>query len=436
GPAFLKELDEAGIAFEANEDSHPNIMSSYVAEGIFTTQSWVSEGLYKDILSAFDFQPRLKINLVEKSQSFVPFFTGNINFISSDIGNYWYLYIRMPQTTLILPWKDLVCSEDIPRIARIIEDVILQGRAASADELQAAVLPHGPFATQPVRSALQWPVFDLPYYEGFNLWKNKIWLGIYRRDELFPVPFLKDICLICLETHVGQLYTTPWKSLIIKGIEEGHRALWEYVMGKYRINLRHAGNELNWQIEDLNEEGLRLKRYLVRQLDLDDVRTEGLCFAIKTRPRTGLAGSVIIRRQTGGRDQRKGLDRYDILHTPDFNANSKEIILYREGLEKENLAVYLVSLCKSFYERQSGSEPAPLRRPPDGPGLSSGGDKPVIVFQCRDCFTLYDEQFGDPDAGEPPGRPFEQTAPHYVCPVCGGGKKGFTPVEKSTLIEG
>jgi len=434
GSAFLEELREAGVSFEANEDRYPNIVSSYVTEGIFTTQSWVSEGLYKDILSAFDFRPRLKINLVEKSQSFVPFFTGNINFISSDIGNYWYLYIRLPQTAQIYPWKDLICSEDIPRISRIIEDLILQGMVTSADELYPAVLPHGPFATQPVKEELQWPVFDLPYYEGFNQWKNKIWLGIYRREELFPVPFLKDICLICLETRIGQLYTTPWKSLIIKGIEEGHRPMWGYVMGKYRINLRHAGNELNWQVEDMNEEGLRLKRYLVRQLDLEDVRTEGLCFAIKTAPKSGLSGSVIIRKQTGGRaDQRKLLDRYDLLHTPDFNANSKEYILYREGLEKENLSVYLVSLCKSFYEQQSRREPAPLHRSYGGMEISSGKNKSVTVFQCRHCLTLYDEQYGDPDAGEPAGRPFEQTSSGYSCPVCGSGKEDFRPVEKKLL---
>jgi rubredoxin len=438
GPDFLEELQRNNISFEANEDRYPNIVSSYVTEGIFTAQSWVSEGLYKDILSAFDYRPRLKINLVEKSQSLVPFFTGNINFISSDTGNYWYLYVRLPQTTQIHPWKDLVCSEDIPRISRHIEEAILHAAVLSVDELYAIVQAKGPFGTQPVKEELQWPEFDLPYYEGFNPWRNnKIWLGIYRREELFPLPFLKDICLICLETRIGQLYTTPWKSLLIKGIEEGHQDLWKYVMGKYRINLRHAGNELNWQVEDMNEEGLRLKRYLVRQLDLEDVRTEGLCFAIKTRPRSGLSGSIIIRKQTGGRaDTRKQADRYDILHTPDFNANSKEYILYREGLEKENLSVYLVSLCKSFYEQQSKKEPAPLHRPFHGSDTSAVREEGGAVFQCIHCLTLYDEQYGDPAAGEPPGRPFEQTAPGYVCPVCGSDKEDFRPVEKTALIQG
>jgi len=437
GEAFLQELGKAGISFEANEERFPNIVSSYVTESIFTTQSWVSEGLYKDILDVFDYKPRLKINLVDRGQSLVPFFTGNINFISSDVGNYWYLYVRWPQTTQLYAWKDLINSQDIHRISRHIEEMILQARLFSMDELYTAILQKGSFATTPVRVPLQGAAFDLPYYEGFNRWENKTWLGIYRRDELFPLSFLKDIGRICLETRIGQLYTTPWKSLIIKGIEEKDKGLWEYIMGKYRINLRHASNELNWQVEDLNEEGLRLKRYLVRQLDLEDVRTEGLCFAIKTRPRSGLSGSVIIRKQgEGASGQRKTLDRYDILHTPDFNANSKEYIVYREGLEKENLSVYLVSLCKSFYEQQSRKEPLGLH--------FSGADTPAPavmagmkpVFQCRHCFTVYDEQYGDPAAGEPPGRPFAETSPDYTCPVCGSGKTDFRPAEKTTLFKG
>ena len=429
-PAFLAGLEQAGIPFEANEEKYPNILSSYVTEGIFTTQSWVSEGLYKDILGAFDYKPRLKINLVERSQSFVPFFTGNINFISSDIGNYWHLYVRWPQTTQLHPVKNLIGSEDIPRISRVIEEAMLYEGITTLDALQSALRQKGPFATQPVKEPLRGSAFDLPYYEGFNRWGNRTWLGIYRREELFPLAFLRDICLVCLDTRIGQLYTTPWKSLIIKGIEDKDRGLWEYIMGKYRINLRHASNELNWQIEDLNEEGLRLKRYLVRQFDLDDVRTEGLCFAIKTRPRSGLSGSVIIRRQEGGAaGQRKTLDRYDILHTPDFNANSKEYILYREGLEKENLAVYLVSLCKSFYEQRSSREPTPLTPPartasPDRSGTAQ-------VFRCRHCLTRYDEQYGDPDAGQPAGTPFQQLPPDYTCPVCDSGRADFERIEKT-----
>jgi len=449
GEAFLAALQQAGITYEVNEERYPNIVSSYVIQGVFEGiggASWLSEGVYKDVLDSFDFRPALKVNLVERSQSFVPFFTGNINFISSAIGNYWYLYVRLPQTTQVFLWKALIYSQDIPRVCRWIEEALQEDPTLSQDptfdDLYTVVSKRGQLATQPIVELLSLPPFDLLYYEGFNRYGNKTWLGIYRREELFPLAFLKDISLVCLQTRIGQLYTTPWKSLIIKGIEERHRTLWEFVLGKYRINVRHASNELNWQVEDLSEEGLRLKRYLVRQFDLEDVRTDGLCFAIKTRPRSGLSGSVIIRKQEGGRpDQRKMLDRYDILHTPDFNANSKEYILYREGLEKEHLSVYLVSLCKYFYELQSKKEPADLKARALHPGAGQGRretrqEKGHRVFQCRSCLTVYDEEYGDPANDEPAGRLFEAVSPAWVCPVCGGEKEGFHAIEKSTLIQG
>src|SRR5882757_2465424 len=384
GAAFLQELEQKGISFEANEDRYPNIVSSYVTEGVFGNANWVSEGLYKDILDGLHSRPRLKINLVESKQTFVPFFTGNINFISSDTGNYWYLYIRFPRTTIIYPWKDLVYFRDIPRISRLIEEIILNNRelyydqpVVNGDALYAAVQGRENFVMQRITAPLKLPVFSLPYYEGFNRYGNKLWLGIYRREEVFPLSFLRDICLICLQTKIGQLYTTPWKSLIIKGIEEDDRRLWDYALGKYRINVRHASNELNWQVEELCEEGLRLKRYLVRQFDNEDIRTYGLCFAIKTRPGSGISGSVVIRRQQNhSPNQRKALDRYDILYTQDFNPNSKDVVLFRKDLEKETLGTYLVSLCKYFYELQSKEDliPHPAYRQ-DGelrPGTAAG----------------------------------------------------------------
>ncbi|MEJ7769827.1 MAG: hypothetical protein WKF89_18555, partial [Chitinophagaceae bacterium] len=59
------------------------------------------------------------------------------------------------------------------------------------------------------------------YYEGFNKEGEAYWLEIYRRNELLPVNFLADLCDICLQTRIGQLYATPWKSSIIKGIPQG-----------------------------------------------------------------------------------------------------------------------------------------------------------------------------------------------------------------------
>src|SRR5258708_39297219 len=129
-----------------------------------------------------------------------------------------------------------------------------------------------------------------------------------------------------------------------------------------------------------------------------------------------MAGSVIIRRQVNNApNQRKTLDRYDILYTPDFNPNSKEVILFRKDLEKETLGTYLVSLCKYFYELQSeqdlilhqayrqGTLPrtaglTSLAGFADLAGAADAADpEKEWAYQCRNCLTLSDEIYGDPE---------------------------------------
>ncbi len=215
-------LKEGNIFYETDLDEHPNMVSSYFTHELFNGLNWLTEDVYADVLDSFDFRPELKINIVDHTQILVPFFTGNVNFISSNIPNYWFLYIRFPKTTINYQWKGLVYTGDISSITKKVEEVIRQDQHLFYDKthangqfLQKKVELGQDFFYQPIIEELQLPSFNLPYYEGINRYGQKLWLGIYRRDELFPVEFLKDVCAICLKTKIGQVYTTPWKSMII-----------------------------------------------------------------------------------------------------------------------------------------------------------------------------------------------------------------------------
>ncbi|HTR27911.1 MAG TPA: rubredoxin [Puia sp.] len=422
GPAFLRSLESAGIFYETEKERFPNIISSYVTEGVFSKSAWVSEGLYKDILDGFDHRPGVKINLVESSQSFVPYFTGHLNFISSGLNNHWHLVVRRPGTNELYRWGRVVYSTEISRMSRLLEEELCSGGNGSRTEAA--------FGGDPAAPELRLPTFRLPYYEGFNRYGNKYWLGIYRREELFPLSFLKDLCLVCRKTKIGQIYTTPWKSILIKGIEESDLPLWEYVLGKYRMNIRHASNELNWQIDDHSTDGLRLKRYLVRQLDQDDIRTEGLSFAVKLQKGSGLPGSIVIRKQAEIRPgQQKLLDRYELWHTADFDPHSRELILFRKDLEKETLFPYIVSLCKDFYSLQSKRSTVVSEDNLRYQGNEGSIDREVI-WECKDCLTQYQPVYGDPGSGVAAGTAFEALGKDYICPVCGSLKEEFRVVEK------
>ena len=250
------ELDKLGIPFELNKEEFPNIISSYPAEEIFIINTWLTENIYKEIFDSFSFTPRLKINISDTNQSFTPLLTGNINWVASpEETNFWHLFIRFPKTNIVYEWKDVVHTRDIAAMSLRIEETILQEpqkfydkENASGDELYEKVKTDQ-FTIKSAGAPLTLPPFNLPYYEGLNRYTDKYWLGIYRRDELFSIKFLMEVCLLCMETGIDQLCSTPWKTMIIKGIQRKNRKDWNYLLDKYQINVRHAANELNFQVK-------------------------------------------------------------------------------------------------------------------------------------------------------------------------------------------
>ncbi|MES2111703.1 MAG: rubredoxin [Bacteroidota bacterium] len=416
------EMLRMGISYEVDTDEHPNIISSYACDTIFSNESWLKEGVYRDIFDLFNYQPKLKINLVDQQQTFVPFFSGNLNFISSEVSNYWHFYIRFPKTNQFYNWPSLVYSDDIVLLAKATEDVIFDHKELFFDVPKINELFFYKMVSSKIPTALnhrseplKLPDFYLPYYEGFNKYSNsKYWLGIYRRNESFPLEFLKEVCALCIKTRIGQIYTTPWKSIIIKEIEQSDRVGWGRILDKYRLNVRHAANELNWQIEDLCEEGLNLKHQLVREFEEADVRTYRLSFAIKTQAQTGLLGSVVIRKQSPG--------IFAIQHTRDFNPNTKDFVLYKEDVETGSLAHHLAELCGHYYSMSVKDTENAVATMPVAPADETGNHHPV--YQCKNCLSIYDEQYGDEVNGIAAGVPFASIE-DYACPVCDSAKDEF-----------
>jgi rubredoxin len=440
GAALIaNELDVLSIRYECDSDEYPNIVSSYPAEEIFITNTWLSEGVYKDIFDLIDYQPRLKINISDSNQSFTPLLTGNINWVASPVAqHFWHLFIRFPKTNVVYEWKDMVYTNDVARMSRQVEELIFSQRKKFYDNTEAAgdllytLVQHENYITKPVEAALKLPVFNLPYYEGLNRYNDKYWLGIYRRDELFTLDFLKEVCLLCLQTKIGQLCSSPWKSLIIKGVEEKDRQQWSMLLAKHQVNVRHAANELNFQVEDNCREGLVLKKFLVKHLSNDDTRTFGICIGIKTRKKSEVFSSILVRRRPLLRIGRWGLLHvYDILCAKDFNPNERTGFVYSKGNPKILLPEQLRRAILAFYEHQSKQVPAAVKK--TRKDIAAKPMKKEYVYQCSHCLSVYDEATGEPDNAIAAGTRFNQLPETYSCPVCESGKEEFSKIEKSRL---
>ncbi len=437
---LVEELQRNDIAYEIDEDNHPNIVSSYPAEEIFITRTWLSEGVYKDIFDSFNYTPKLKINVSDNQQSFTPLFTGNINWVASSGIHFWHLFIRFPKTNIIYQWKDVVYTNDIATMSEHIERTILHNEEKFSDNAEAngdllynIIMQQQQYNVKASDSKVDLPPFMLPYYEGLNRYNNRYWLGIYRRDEQFSIKFLYDVCAVCLATKIGQLCSTPWKSLIIKGIEEKDRRLWNEVLGKYQVNVRHAANELNFQVEDNCKDGLQLKNFLVKHLHKDDIRTFGICIGIKTRRKSEVFSSILVRRRP--LITIAGIDffyRYDILCAQDFNPNERTGDVFSRNNFKWMLPEQLRRAIISFYAFNSNNHEAFKKTKPKKESIVKE-TAVVFVHQCPNCFTVYDEVVGEPENNIAAGTDFENLPATYCCPLCETQKQEFVKVDKNSL---
>jgi rubredoxin len=436
---FTKELDTLGINYEIDASNFPNIVSSYPAEEIFIRNTWLTEDVYKDILDAIDFKPSVKVNLCDNNQSFTPMLTGNINWIASpDFEHYWHLIIRFPKTNVIYEWGQLCYTNNISQVTKRIEKLIVTNSAADRNqkvdgESLFSALRIEDLILKPANQKVVFPAFSLPYYEGLNRYLDKYWLGIYSRDELFSVDFLKKICELCLSTKLGQLCCTPWKSMIIKGISEKDKMLWSNLLEEFKVNMRHAANELNFQVEDNCEEGLALKNYLINYLNIGDIRTSGVCFGIKTRRKSEVFSSILIRRRHlinfAGL---KIFAVYDILYAKDFNPNERTGAVFSTGNPKFLLPEQLRRSVIKYYNFMREINQRPVQTVSEQP-LKPVTTKEKYVYQCKNCLSVYDEALGDISQKINPGTNFNDLPEAYCCTLCETEKKYFTKIASMTL---
>lgn len=437
--ALRSELKRLDIDFEVDDDQFPNIVSSYPAEEIFINKTWLSEGVYKDIFDSFDFKPVLKINISDSKQSFTPMLTGNINWVASSHMHFWHLVIRFPKTNIIYHWKEIIYTNDIAAFSKKLEQTILSHSKNFIDNKNAdgeflyEQLKGMPFITKIPDGPPELAPFMLPYYEGFNKYFDKYWLGIYRRNELFPINFLQDVCHICLSTKIGQICSTPWKSLIIKGIEEKDREVWNEVLGKYQVNVRHAANELNFQVEDNCKDGLNMKSWLVKHLNNDDARTFGICIGIKTRKKSEIFSNILVRKKSLFTIAGVGFfNLYDILIAKDFNPNERTGYAFSRNNIKLFIPEQLRLAIVSFYLHKSKKQPA-LNQLIVKKDAAAKTAPLHHVHQCKSCLTVYDEIIGEEVNGILPGTRFESLDDSYCCPTCEAPKKEFEKINANEL---
>lgn len=414
------ELSKHGINYTQVENRAENIVCSFAALQILPTTAWLLEDTYLDILDSFTYQPKLKINIVDPLQNLVPLFTGQLNFIASSYPRYWHLYIDFPSISKRQVWPVLIDGDDIGNLSKLIEEVYDKQYPATVQDLYAAISEIFTGRTRHREEEIHLPVVQpFPLIEGIHAYGNACWLGIYRRNQCFPLGFLDALYKQCIEYKVGNICLTPHKTLLIKDIRKEDMRQWKKMLGIHRINIQHSALELNWQLPDLDAEAMQLKTTWVSELEEREIYTADLSFAVQTHP-IDIAASVIIKQNYAtSKDSKK----YDVLYANDFTSHSLQWQVFASNISVKEVAATIMDLCQVYYSKVGLSSPQMISE-----------EVPVLVpshnvYQCPDCLTIYNPEYGDATATIPPGTSFQELPDTYTCSLCEAPITSFVVVE-------
>lgn len=405
--------------------NYQNILCSYVSADIFPATPWLKGSTYLYILEQFRFNPTLKINITDPKQQLVPLYNGHLNFIASESEDYWHLNLKLPNWESEVVFPVLIYSWDIPKIAEAIEEFYEE--TTDINLLFDLINEKIETNSRSIEKTLDVPFHPFPYYEGMNkLDINDYWLGLYWRNNEYDLAFLKEFCDFCLESSVGKICITPWKSFIIKGINKKYKLNLEKLLGKKGINIRHSSLELNWHLPVDDKEALELKKFIVGNFDQNDISTYGLNFSIyeKENNETYFTSAVIEKNQVSTIiKEYKVKSTYNVLYCKNFNPNTREYLVYAQNVDKMELPGLLMELSKLYFEKLGEEEADSDKKLNKEPKIEKE------VYQCNECLTVYDSDYGDLNFNIEAGTPFKNLPSDYKCSVCDASKEAYKLVK-------
>ena len=99
---------------------------------------------------------------------------------------------------------------------------------------------------------------------------------------------------------------------------------WKMFLAQNTINIGHSHSELNWQLNDFDQEALDLKAYLRREFSLQDLSLIGVIFGINNLPSYSFSHIVIKQKSREEIGEMNAPVTYDILCRKDFNPTINE----------------------------------------------------------------------------------------------------------------
>lgn len=409
---MARRIHALGMTTSEPDTLAQNIVSSLPATDVYPDTPWLTVGVYLDVLAQFTHPPQLKISLVDPAQSLVPLVTGNINFVAAPEPDYWFVLLRPSGSVRRYVWPVLIASESVGTFAQVVETHYLTGVKGTVDNFYKLVMAEFVGKTRKPAIELTLPEVGVPVYEGFHrMQSGNYWLGLYRKNQLFPLVFIEALCDLCRQTRIGKIYLTTNKTLLIKDIREEDRPAWDRLLGRFGIRTNLPAWHLNWQLPNADAASVALKNHILHQLEESDVRTDELSFAVNV-PFSEAAASVVIQ-------QNGNPESFDVYQRTHQTTTNVQYVVVAKSRPVAQLSEVVQQLALAYYQRLNRPAPTPVfeEEPPVKPKH--------LVQECQHCLSRYDARYGEPHRGIVAQTAFDALPSNYVCDVCEAEKTAF-----------
>ncbi len=428
-----------GFAYEIEGEEgyqQHNVVSSFLTEGISPSTYWMRGGIILDILDHINWIPSIRVNITDLKQDLVFSFYGDVNCIPSDQVNFWHVYLRNRKGGDLFYFPYLIHSDDIHRLVADYE-VVHKDTSLSIKEKTRILHQRLHGRLTPTTLAPQNQVSEFHTYEGLHPYGGEnYWLGIYKRETKFQFSELEAIVSLCKQHMIGSVNITPWKSLLIKGITNENLTDWKFLLAQNGINVGHSQAELNWQINDFDDDAHELKAYIRKEFAANDIASTGAIIGINNDKQYSFSHIIIEKTPLLKFLGSNEISTYTIYVRKEFNPTYNEFEVFKKWVTRNGLVDVLQKAFKLYHEKAYKEFATFTAKPLLVEKERVMNTKVIndVVHQCASCGTVYFSEIGDLDQEIIPGTSFKELPESYCCSVCESPKKSFLAINRNELL--
>lgn len=412
---------DLGTLLVEHHPKRPNIVTTRPVSGRADRTPWLGDGTYDAVLGSFLSPPAMPVSLSDPRQSYLPLYTGQINFLATNEPGFWQVAFHAKGQLRPIVLSQAVHSEGVPAATFVIQQALLRDNALDLPELQRNLEECLGSLLREVASNPSAIHEDIRPITGFELDEKSdcYTLGIPVLGQALPGQFLVDLGLLARQESIGTAGITPWQSLIVHGIPLHARPEFERLLLRHRISINTGGWDSvcfnDWRSPHVARAGQDLITALNKKYPHPGELRIGLTEVGVIVPDT----SIVVRADLlPARWPARPRPQFTVYAREKFERFNPMLIPTASGIGLERLADAVLDLVERYGAGYLTSAPTPAAvLSPRGGGL--------LVHQCMECQTEYSEQYGDPLGGIEAGTPFEELPSDWHCPTCGAAASNY-----------